>query len=77
MAIENDAGAARAATRGAAPTLHLTDGQINVSPSACPPPGTSPSVSATVTVTYGMSFVTNLFPNFLTLTGVAVMRCNG
>ena len=40
-------------------------------------PGTDPTVSATVTVTYRMPFVTNLFADSLTLTGVGVMRCNG
>ena len=77
MALENDPGAARAATRSAAPTLALSDGQISVSPSACPAIGTSQTVSAAVTVTYRMSFVTSLFPSSITLTGVAVMRCNG
>jgi Flp pilus assembly protein TadG len=77
MALENDTGAARAATRSAAPTLQLGDGQIAVSPGRCPEPGTGSAVSATVTVTYRMAFVTNLFPSSLTLTGVGVMRCNG
>jgi Flp pilus assembly protein TadG len=77
MALENDTGAARAATRAAAPTLRLDDGQIDVSPSACPASGGSQTVSATVTVTYQMSSVTSLFPGSLTLTGVGVMRCNG
>jgi Flp pilus assembly protein TadG len=77
MALENDSGAARAATRGAAPTLPLGDSQISVSPSSCPEPGTSSGVSATVTVTYRMPFVTNLFGSAVTLTGVGVMRCNG
>jgi Flp pilus assembly protein TadG len=77
MAVENDSGAARAATRNAAPALHLSDSQINVSPTTCPEPDTAPTVSAMVTVTYRMSFVTHLFANSLTLTGVGVMRCNG
>lgn len=77
MAVENDIGAARAATRAAAPTLQLSEGQIDVSPSTCPVGSASPTVSATVTVTYRMSFVTNLFADSLTLTGVGVMRCNG
>ena len=77
MAVENDTGAARAATRAAAPTLELNDDQIDVSPSACPVDDTSPTVSATVTVTYRMSFVTDLFADSLIVTGVGVMRCNG
>jgi Flp pilus assembly protein TadG len=77
MALENDVGAAQAAARAAAPTLELNSGQINVSPSACPVVGMSPAVSATVTVTYRMSFITSLFTDSLTMTGVGVMRCNG
>jgi Flp pilus assembly protein TadG len=77
MAVGNDAGAARAATKAAAPTLGLSDGQISVSPAACPVESASAPVTATVTITYHLSFVTNLFANSVTLTGVGVMRCNG
>jgi Flp pilus assembly protein TadG len=75
MALGNDAGAARAAAQAAAPTLQLNE--ISVAPSACPVDGSGPTVTATVTVTYQMSFATHLFGSSLTLTGVGVMRCNG
>lgn len=77
MAIENDVGAARAAAQDAAPILQLENLSIDVSPGACPVLGTGPPVSATVTVSYRMSFLTNLFVDSVTLTGVGVMRCNG
>lgn len=77
MAVQNDAGAARAAAERAAPSLHLGDGDISVSPSSCPDAAGADPVTATVTVTYRMAFITTLFAKSLTLTGTAVMRCNG
>jgi Flp pilus assembly protein TadG len=77
MAVQNDPGAARAAARRAAPTLDLSDGDIRVSPTSCPVPSAATPVTATVTVTYTMGFLTTLFARSLTLTGTGVMRCNG
>lgn len=77
LALGGDAGAARAAAEGAAPTIDLGDGQIDVS-AECPPDQTTPASTVTVTVTYQMPLVTNLFANrSFTLTGVGVMRCGG
>jgi Flp pilus assembly protein TadG len=74
MAVQNDAGAARVAAQNAAPALDLTT--ISVSPSSCPLENGS-QTTATVTVTYQMTFLTNLFARSLTLTGRGVMQCNG
>jgi Flp pilus assembly protein TadG len=78
MALENSASAARTSTRNAAdPVVNLSDAQIFVSPS-CPAPGTSSSTTATVTVNYTMTFITDFFGTVpLNLTGKGVMRCNG
>jgi len=77
MALQNSPSAARTSTKSAAaPALILTDGQIAVS-SSCPPAGTNPSATVTVTVTYPLTFITNFFGTAPKLTGTGVMRCNG
>lgn len=76
MALQSSASQARAATKTAAqPTVALSDGEIAVSPASCVVTG--PATSATVTVTYPMTFITNFFGTTITLTGKGVMRCNG
>ncbi len=75
MALQNNQAAAIAATKAAAPTLNLTN--ISVSPASCIASGTTPAATATVTVTYSLSFITKLFGSGVTLTGKGVMRCNG
>jgi len=76
MALQSSASEARAATKTAAlPTVVLSDGEIAVSPSSCVVTGSA--ASATVTVTYPMTFITNFFGTSITLTGTGVMRCNG
>ena len=77
MALENSPAAARAAAKKAAPTVALTDGQIAVSPSACPTTAGAPATTATVTINYPMTFITGMFGSTITLTGTGVMRCNG
>ena len=77
MALQNDAGAASAATLAAAGPLDLPGAQVSVSPGACPISGTTAADTVRVTVTYEMAFLTNLFGNGVTLTGEGVMRCNG
>ena len=73
MALQNDATAAKTATKSAAVPLALSDAQIVVSAN-CPTTGTA---NATVTVSYPMVFITNFFGPSIGLTGKAVMRCNG
>ena len=76
MALNNNAAAAIAATKAAAaPTLTLTN--VTVSPASCVASGTTPAATATVTVTYPLSFTSKLFGSGVTLTGKGVMRCNG
>jgi Flp pilus assembly protein TadG len=75
MALQNDPAAAVAATRAAAPDLTLTN--ITVTPSSCVASGSTPAATATVTVTFPLTFVTRLFGTGVTLTGRGVMRCNG
>ena len=77
MALENDVGAANAATVAAVQPLGLSGVQVSVSPGACPTTGTTASDTVRVTATYQMSFLTNLFGDGVTLTGAGVMRCNG
>ncbi|MGY1610110.1 MULTISPECIES: TadE/TadG family type IV pilus assembly protein [unclassified Geodermatophilus] len=76
MALQNDPAAARNAVRAAAPTLDpaITNGQITVTPAACPPTGTA---NVRVTVDYPMPFLTDFFGASIDLTGTGVMRCNG
>lgn len=77
MALQNDAGAANAATVAAARPLELSSSQISVSPGACPLSDTTSADTVRVTVTYQMPFVTSLFGSGLRLTGNGVMQCNG
>ena len=78
MALQNDPAAARAAVRDAAPTLDpaVTDAQITVAPTACPPTSTT-TTTVRVTVVYPMPFLTDFFGARIDLTGTGVMRCNG
>lgn len=77
MALQNDAGAANAATVAAARPLELSSGQIIVSPDACPLSDITSADTVRVTITYQMPFVTSLFGSGLRLTGNGVMQCNG
>jgi Flp pilus assembly protein TadG len=76
MAVKNDPAAARAATKAAASPVSLTDAQISISPTTCVSSPTA-TASATVTVTYGLQFITGLFGTTVTLHGKGTMRCNG
>lgn len=76
MALQNDATAARTATRAAASPLVLSSSQISVSPDSCTSSSTVNS-TATVRITYPLSFIGGFFGASVTLTGKAVMRCNG
>jgi Flp pilus assembly protein TadG len=78
MALQNDPVAARAAVRGAAPTLvpAVTNAQITITPAACPTAGPT-STTVRLTVTYPMPFLTDFFGSGVTLTGTGVMRCTG
>jgi Flp pilus assembly protein TadG len=78
MALQNDPVAARAAVRGAAPTLDpaVTNAQITITPAACPTAGPT-STTVRLTVTYPMPFLTDFFGSGVTLTGTGVMRCTG
>jgi Flp pilus assembly protein TadG len=77
MALENDVGAATAATVAAARPLDLSSGEISVSPGSCPTSGTTSADTIRVTVSYQMTFLTNLFGGSLRLSGSGVMLCNG
>jgi Flp pilus assembly protein TadG len=73
MAIQDDAAAARDATRDAAPAIGapLTDGEITVG--AC-----SPGDPVTVTASRAINFNIPLFnAGTFNLQGVGVMRCGG
>jgi len=74
MAIQNDPDEAVTVTQAAAGDLArpLTIDEIEVLPDDCDSGDT-----ATVTVTYVLPFVTNLFGPGVTLTGRGVMRCSG
>jgi Flp pilus assembly protein TadG len=78
MALQNDPVAARAAVRGAAPSLRpaVTDAQIAITPAACPATGPT-STTVRLTVTYPMPYLTGFFGSSITLHGTGVMRCNG
>ena len=86
MALSNDAAAARAAARSAAPTLVLGDADITIttaSPAGSPAgtcsvaaPATLPP-QATVTIRYATPFMSGLFGTTLRLQGTGVMRCGG
>jgi len=74
MALQSSPSDARAAAvAAAAPAVTLSAGQISVSPSTC----VGAAGTATVIVTYPMTFITNFFGASITLTGKGVMRCNG
>ena len=78
MALQNDPVAARAAVRGAAPTLNpaVTDAQIVITPASCPTTGAT-NTTVRLTVTYPMPFFTDFFGSGVDLHGTGVMRCNG
>lgn len=76
MALENSASAARTAAQGAASGVTLSANQIAVTGS-CPTSTAGSTTLVTVTITYPMTFVTNLFGSSVTLHGTGVMRCNG
>jgi Flp pilus assembly protein TadG len=78
MALQNDPVAARAAVRGAAPTLNpaVTDAQIVITPASCPTTGTT-NTTVRLTVNYPMPFLTDFFGSGVDLHGTGVMRCNG
>ena len=78
MALQNDPAAARAAVRGAAPTLvpAVTNAQIVITPASCPTTGAT-NTTVRLTVTYPMPFLTDFFGSGVTLHGTGVMRCNG
>jgi hypothetical protein len=78
MALKNDAGAARTAARAAAGELALSDSQIAVSPGtgSCLSTATA-MVTATVTISYSTTYVSQLFGATLDLKGKGVMRCGG
>lgn len=73
--------ARRAATQALSPTLSPTDPKVivTVQPLTCATAPTSPPPTATVTVTYPMTFVTDYLGlgTTLTITGTGSMRCNG
>ncbi|SDD87667.1 TadE/TadG family type IV pilus assembly protein [Auraticoccus monumenti] len=76
MALHDDAAAARTATQAAASPLVLSSSQISVSPTSCASSSATDS-TATVRITYPLDFVGGFFGASVTLTGKAVMRCNG
>ena len=80
MALQNDQTAARAAVRGAAPTLSpaLTNAQIAITPAACPlTGGIAAPTYVQVTISYPKPFLTGFFGAGVSLTARGVMRCNG
>lgn len=84
MALSNDQTAARTTAKAAASNLTLADSQIVISLKAgtttatsCTVDATATTPNATVTISYPMPFITNFFGASVTLTGKAVMRCNG
>lgn len=89
MALQNNATAARTATKNAGYGLTLTDAQIAVSTypyntpgtatatPTCTVTGTTPASTASVAITYPMTYITKFFGTSITLTGKGVMLCNG
>jgi Flp pilus assembly protein TadG len=77
MALQNDPDAARDAVHAATSTFSpaLTDAQMDFEPESCPQTGGTQLM--TLTVTYPMPLMTGFFGTTVTLTGKAVMRCNG
>src|SRR5215207_4329562 len=70
MALQNDPAAARAAVRTAATTLApgITDGQISISPAACPV-GVTGTTLVELTIDYPMPYLTGFFGDGVDLTG--------
>ncbi|WP_153505868.1 TadE family protein [Cumulibacter manganitolerans] len=77
MALRNDPVAAKAAVKSAAAGLSLSDTQISVSPTSCTVAAGAQPPTATVTVTYRVSFLTGLLGSGITVSGKGVMRCTG
>ncbi|WP_307864648.1 TadE/TadG family type IV pilus assembly protein [Allobranchiibius sp. CTAmp26] len=79
MALSNDPVAARTTAKNVASSssITLSDAQIVISPASCATSGTASPVTATVTITYPIQFLTSLFGTGVTLTGKGSMRCNG
>nr|WP_294690336.1 TadE family protein [uncultured Friedmanniella sp.] len=78
MALKNDAGAARTAARAAAGSLVLSDAQIAVTPGTGSCLSTvATTVTATVTISYSTTYVSQLIGTTLDLQGKGVMRCGG
>lgn len=75
LAVGGTAAGARSAARAAAPGVPLTDAQISVAPTTCV--GTTAGASATVTIVHPYTFLTGFFGSGVSLTGTAVMRCEG
>ncbi len=77
MALQNDQHVARDAVRAATSMLDpaVTDAQMDFDPEFCPQTGGTQLM--TLTVTYPMPLITGYFGTQVTLTGKAVMRCNG
>lgn len=78
MVLQNDPAVARATTVSSALPLVVDPTKITVSPTNCISTTTS-AATATVRVTYPVTFLTTLFGSGATLTleGKGVMRCNG
>ena len=70
MAVQDDNGAAQAATVAAA--VGVSPVNVSVTPSTC-----SPGTNVTVTATHPFTFVAGAFGPGVTLTGRGVMRCGG
>lgn len=77
MALQNDEDAAFDAVRAATSTLDptITDEQMRFKPAVCPQTGGTQLVELTITYTHPL--MTGFFGAEVTLTGKAVMRCNG
>ncbi|MBO1031716.1 pilus assembly protein [Tessaracoccus sp. SD287] len=74
MALFNVPDKAQTAAKDAAPRLTLTNAEIKISPTSCPPTGDTDVV---VTITRTTPMLTGLFGNSITITGTGVMRCGG
>jgi Flp pilus assembly protein TadG len=78
MALQNDAGAARAAVQTAAGTVALSDSQIAVFPAtgSCLST-TAAATQATISITLTTPLVTSMFGASVTVHGQGAMRCGG